>query len=493
MSIREILHPKPCVFCSPEQNSHDFSCIFCVFLFQNLTVSEKSFTNPLAREATTGIMRPQDTIKKKRDGGTLTLAEIHDLIDGYTSGRIPDYQMSAFTMALFFQGASKEETVALTECMLHSGTVVDLSSIPGKKIDKHSTGGVGDKISIPLAPAVAAAGLCVPMLSGRGLGHTGGTLDKLESIPGFQVNIPLDRYVEILKTIDVCMIGQTSDIAPADKKLYALRDVTATVESIPLITGSILSKKLAEGIDGLVLDVKVGSGAFMKTEDEATALAENLVNIGTMMGKDVVALITDMEQPLGYCIGNTLEMLESLDVLRGKGPDDVVELTVELGAYMLQLGKVVDTVEQGRQKMRQVLSDGSALERFRQLVQLQGGDVGVIDDPATFSRAEHWLEVVAQSSGYVCSMDSEKIGVAGMLLGAGRENLDSKIDHAVGIVLGKKVGDAVTQGEALCVLEYNGDAKLIHAVRQIEDAYIIGDTPPKPLPLIRKLISGPSE
>ena len=438
-------------------------------------------------------MRPQDIIKKKRDGISLTRAEIQYLIDGYTAGDIPDYQMSAFTMALFFQGASKEETVALTESMLHSGTVVDLNELHGKKIDKHSTGGVGDKISLPLAPAVAAAGICVPMLSGRGLGHTGGTLDKLESIPGFQVNLPLDRYIEILKAIDVCMIGQTSDIAPADKKLYALRDVTATVESIPLITGSILSKKLAEGIDGLVFDVKLGSGAFMKTEDDATALAENLVNIGTMMGKDVVALITDMGQPLGYCIGNTLEMLETLDVLRGKGPNDVVELAVELGAYMLKLGEAADTVEQGRQKMRQVLSDGSALKKFRRLVELQGGDVSVLDNPTNFRRAEHQLEVVAQSNGYVCSMDSEKIGVAGMLLGAGRENLDSKIDHAVGIILRKKIGDAVRQGEALCVVEYNDDTKLDDAVRQIEEAYAIGEAPPAQAPLIRKIISGVPE
>ena len=451
------------------------------------------FHNNPVQKAAADIMRPQDIIKKKRDGEALTAAEIHYLIDGYTAGRIPDYQMSAFTMALFFQGASQEETVALTESMLHSGIVANLSSIPGKKVDKHSTGGVGDKISIPLAPAVAAAGVCVPMLSGRGLGHTGGTLDKLESIPGFQVNLPLERYVEILKAIELCMIGQTSDIAPADKKLYALRDVTATVESIPLITGSILSKKLAEGIDGLVFDVKVGSGAFMKTEEDALELAENLVQIGTMMGKEVVALITDMEQPLGFCIGNTLEMLESLDVLRGKGPQDVVELTVELGAYMLKLGNAVRTVEQGRENIRQVLSDGSALEKFRQLVKLQGGDISVIDNPETFPRGNHRQEIAAADSGYVQSIDSEGIGIASMLLGAGRENLESQIDHAAGIILRKKVGDAVMQGEPLCVLEYNTETKLHDAIRQVEKAYTIGVTPLARVPLIRKIITSSSQ
>ncbi len=434
-------------------------------------------------------MRPQDIIKKKRDGEALTKEEIKFLVDGYTAGRIPDYQMSAFTMAIFFRGASKEETVALTECMLYSGIVVDLSMIPGKKVDKHSTGGVGDKISLPLAPAVAAAGVSVPMLSGRGLGHTGGTLDKLESIPGFQVDISLERYAEIVKEIGVCLIGQTKEVAPADKKLYALRDVTSTVESIPLITGSILSKKLAEGIDGLVFDVKTGSGAFMKTFEDSMKLAQNLVDIGGMMGKDVVALITDMDQPLGYCIGNTLEMLESIDVLRGGGPDDVVELTVELGAYMLKLGETVENVEQGREKMRQVLSDGSGLKKFQEIVRLQDGDPEVIADPSKFARAAHQKEVPAPSSGYVQSIDSEAVGVASMWLGAGRENLDSKIDHAAGIVLKKKVGESVSDGETLCMLEYNDDSRVQNAIAHIQQAYTIGATPPEKTPLIKKVIT----
>ncbi len=434
-------------------------------------------------------MRPQDIIKKKREGGTLSQQEIQFLIDGYISGKIPDYQLSAFTMALFFQGATREETVALTHSMLHSGIVVDLSTIPGKKVDKHSTGGVGDKISIPLAPAVAAAGVCVPMLSGRGLGHTGGTLDKLESIPGFRVDISLDRYVEILQQIGVCMIGQTHDIAPADKKLYALRDVTATVESIPLITGSILSKKLAEGIDGLVFDVKVGSGAFMKTYDDALKLAQNLVDIGRMMGKDTVALLTDMEQPLGYCVGNTLEMLESLDVLRGGGPDDVVQLTVELGAYMLKLGRSVDSIEAGRQKMSQVLADGSALEQFLQLVKLQGGDPDVIMQPEKFRRTAHQQAVLASRTGYVQSINSEEVGIASMMLGAGRERVDAVIDHAVGIVLKKKVGDNILKGEPLCFLEYNDDARLQEASRKMEEAYSIGDCLPEKRPLILEVLT----
>ncbi len=435
-------------------------------------------------------MRPQDIIKKKRDGGTLTPDEIQFLINGYTAGRIPDYQIAAFTMAIFFQGATREETVALTECMLHSGTVVDLSGLPGKKVDKHSTGGVGDKISLPLAPAVAAAGVCVPMLSGRGLGHTGGTLDKLEAIPGFQVNISLDRYGEILQQIGVCMIGQTSDIAPADKKMYALRDVTATVESIPLITASILSKKLAEGIDGLVFDVKSGSGAFMKTSDDAARLAQNLVEIGTMMGKETVAVITDMDQPLGLCIGNTLEMLESLDVLRGGGPEDVVQLTVELGAYMLKLGDVVENVDLGRQRMRQVLSDGSAFEKFLQLVKLQDGDPDVVLHPENFRRATHQHTVLAPGSGYVQTINSEGVGVASMLLGAGRERVDTAIDHAVGIVLKKKVGDMVAKGEPLCVIEYNDDTRLHDASGMMERAYTIGESSPEKHPLIMQVITG---
>jgi pyrimidine-nucleoside phosphorylase len=433
-------------------------------------------------------MRAQDVIKKKRDGGILTRKEIQWLIEGYINGQIPDYQMSALTMAIYFQGMSTEETVALTECMLHSGIVVDLHTVPGRKVDKHSTGGVGDKISLPLAPAVAAAGVPVPMISGRGLGHTGGTLDKLEAIPGFQVDLPVARYIEILQEIGVCLIGQTADIAPADKKLYALRDVTATIESIPLITGSILSKKLAEGIDAVVFDVKAGSGAFMKTEEQAAELAQSLVVIGSMLGKEVAALITDMSQPLGYAIGNTLEVLESLDVMQGQGPEDVTTLTVELGAYMLMLGRAVVNLEQGRLKIRQVLTDGSALTKFQQLIRLQGGDPAVIADPSKFARAAKQTEVCAERTGYVQAMNGEAVGIASMVLGAGRERLDSKIDHAAGIILQKKTGDAVSKGEPLCILEYNEATRLESAINLIQQAYTIGDTPPQRTPLIRRVI-----
>jgi pyrimidine-nucleoside phosphorylase len=434
-------------------------------------------------------MRPQDILKKKRDGHALTRTEIEFLIQGYVSGKIPDYQMSALTMAIYFQGATREETVALTDCMLHSGIVVDLHSIPGRKVDKHSTGGVGDKISIPLAPAVAAAGVPVPMISGRGLGHTGGTLDKLESIPGFRVDISVHEYVRILEQIGVCMIGQTADIAPADKKLYALRDVTATVESIPLITGSILSKKLAEGIDAMVFDVKVGSGAFMKTEAQAEALAQSLVDIGTIMGKEAVALLTDMDQPLGVCIGNTLEILESIDVMRGKGPQDVFELTIELGSYMLLLGHVVKGVDEGRRKIREVLTNGDALEKFQQLVQLQGGDPDVIVDPSKFRRAAHRMPVCVSRAGYVQAIDSEAVGIASMMLGAGRERIDTAIDHAAGIVLHKKVGDFVSADDELCMLEYDDDRQVEAAKQAIQQAYTIDDTPPEHTSLIKRVIT----
>lgn len=433
-------------------------------------------------------MRPQDLVKKKRDGQALTDAEIEFLINGYVQGRIPDYQMSALAMAIYFQGATRDETVALTRCMLHSGIVVDLQSVPGRKVDKHSTGGVGDKISLPLASAVAAAGVPVPMISGRGLGHTGGTLDKLESIPGFRVDLAVDEYRRILEQIGVCMIGQTADIAPADKRLYALRDVTATVESIPLITSSILSKKLAEGIDALVLDVKVGSGAFMKTPAQAEALARSLVEIGTMMGKETVALLTDMEQPLGNAVGNTLEVLESIDIMSGAGPQDVRELTVELGAYMALFGRAVDTLDAGREALARVLDTGAALKKFQRLVELQGGDPELIRHPDRFRRAARRQSITTEQSGYVQSIDSEAVGIAGMLLGAGRQRVDDRIDHDAGIVLAKKVGDRVAAGDELCRLEYNRDDQLDAAIAAVQGAYRIGPQPPAAAPLIKQVI-----
>ena len=327
-------------------------------------------------------MRAYDIIRKKRDGVALSDEEIRAFLAGYTDGSIPDYQAAALAMAVFFRGLDPRELATWTDAMLHSGDVIDLSDLPGRKVDKHSTGGVGDKVSLCLAPIVAACGVKVPMVSGRGLGHTGGTLDKLEAIPGFTVDLPLARFREIVADVGLCLIGQTERLAPADRKLYALRDVTATVESIPLIASSILSKKLAEGIDALVLDVKVGRGAFMKTEDDARILARTMVDIGTRVGKQVVALLTDMSQPLGLAVGNALEVVEALEVLRGGGPADLVEITLALAAEMLVLGGVADDLDAGRARALEAIADGSALERMRRLVAAQGGDPSVIDDPA---------------------------------------------------------------------------------------------------------------
>src|SRR5881398_3274163 len=344
-------------------------------------------------------MRAVDLIRKKRDSGELSREEIDFLVAGYTRGEIPDYQMAAWLMAVWIRGMNRTELAALTEVMLHSGQVLNHSDIPGKKVDKHSTGGVGDKTSLILAPLVAAAGLVVPMISGRGLGHTGGTLDKLESIPGFNVNLSVEQFRRVLGACGCAMIGQTAEIAPADKKLYALRDVTGTVESPYLICASIMSKKLAEGIDGLVLDVKTGSGAFMKKEEDAAFLAELMVETGERMGKQVIALITDMDQPLGNMIGNSLEVAEVLDVLRGAGPQDLRDLCLELAGWMFLLGGAAASVTQGRQMAEQLIRSGKALEKFGQMVTLQGGDSSVIDDPRRLPQAEHKLDVLSSRSG----------------------------------------------------------------------------------------------
>src|SRR5277367_3741875 len=346
-------------------------------------------------------MRPVDLIRRKRDGGELSREEVEQLIAAYTLGDVPDYQMSAWLMAVVLRGMSRQETAALTEAMLHSGEILVFSDLAGMKVDKHSTGGVGDKPSLVIAPLVAAGGLIVPMISGRGLGHTGGTLDKLESIPGFNVNLSLSEFRRVLKTCGCAMIGQTSEIAPADRKLYALRDVTGTVESPYLICASIMSKKLAEGIDALVLDVKTGCGAFMKKDEDAEFLAELMVETGERMGTSVIALITNMDQPLGTHVGNSLEVVEVIEVLRGQGPEDLRELCVELAARMFQLGGAADTVVQGKALVEQLISSGKALERFRQMVALQGGDVRVIDDPRRLPQASLTKEVKSASSGYV--------------------------------------------------------------------------------------------
>jgi pyrimidine-nucleoside phosphorylase len=434
-------------------------------------------------------MRAVEIIRKKRDGCELSRDEIGYLVREYSAGRIPDYQLSAFLMAVFFQSMTTPEVAAFTEEMRVSGEVIDLAFIPGCKVDKHSTGGVGDKTSLVLAPAVAAAGVTVPMMSGRGLGHTGGTLDKLESIPGFEVRLSSEKFKKLLATAKLAFIGQTENIVPADRKLYALRDVTATVESRPLITASIMSKKLAEGIDGLVLDVKTGSGAFMKAQPEAEALAEAMVNLGKACGKKVVALVTDMNQPLGNLAGNSLEVIECLDVLKGGGPADLVALCTELSAHCLVLGEAAGTLEEGRKIYRKAIESGKALEKFREVIGLQGGDPRVVEDYGALPTAKHRAEVSSATAGFVGAMETEKIGLALCVLGAGRETVDSVIDPAVGVRFHKKIGDAVAAGEALCTVYYNDEERCREARRRLLESYVIAREPaPRPL-LVKKTIT----
>jgi pyrimidine-nucleoside phosphorylase/thymidine phosphorylase len=437
--------------------------------------------------------RAIDVIRKKRDAVELTSGEIEALVNAYTRGDIPDYQVSAWLMAVVLRGMTRQETAALTDAMLHSGEVLDFSSLPGKKVDKHSTGGVGDKTSLVLAPLVAAAGVTVPMISGRGLGHTGGTLDKLEAISGFNVNLPVEDFRRVLQVCGCAMIGQTAEIAPADRKLYALRDVTGTVESPYLICASIMSKKLAEGIDSLVLDVKTGSGAFMKSEKDATFLAELMVETGERMGKQVVALITDMDQPLGNMIGNALEVVEVIEVLRGSGPEDLRELCLHLAGWMLLLGGVSKTVAEGTQISAQLISSGKALERFRQMVELQGGDVRVIDDTTRLLQARQTLKVLSAKTGFVSAMQCEQIGTACVILGGGREKKEDSVDPAVGIVLHKKVGDRVEAQEALATIHYNSEARAERARQLIANSIQVADAVPAKRHLIHRVIQKSGE
>jgi pyrimidine-nucleoside phosphorylase/thymidine phosphorylase len=436
----------------------------------------------------TSTFRAIDVIRKKRDGIELSRAEIEGLVNAYTNAEIPDYQVSAWLMAVVLKGMTRAETAALTDAMLHSGDVLDLSSLPAKKVDKHSTGGVGDKTSLVLAPLVAAAGIAVPMISGRGLGHTGGTLDKLEAIPGFNVNLPVADFRRVLATCGCAMIGQTAEIAPADRKLYALRDVTGTVESPYLICASIMSKKLAEGIDALVLDVKTGSGAFMKNEKDAAFLAELMVETGERMGKQVVALITDMDQPLGNMIGNALEVIECVEVLQGKGPEDLRELCLELAGWMLHLGGASPTVAEGKQQSAKLISSGKALDKFRQMIELQGGDARVIDDAKRLPQAQHTVQVASAKAGYIASMQCEQIGTACVILGGGRERKEDSVDPSVGIVLHKKVGDRVAAGEALATIYYNSEAKAARAQQLIDASCEITDVAPAKRPLVHRII-----
>jgi pyrimidine-nucleoside phosphorylase len=422
--------------------------------------------------------RAVDLIRKKRDGGALSGPEIEYLVAGSTDASIPDYQMAAWLMAVVLRGMTREETAALTNAMLRSGEVLDLSDLPAKKVDKHSTGGVGDKTSLVLAPLVAAGGLFVPMISGRGLGHTGGTLDKLESIPGFRVNLPVPEFRRVLKLCGCAMIGQTEQIAPADRKLYALRDVTGTVESPYLICASIMSKKLAEGADALVLDVKTGSGAFMKKEEDAVFLAELMVETGERIGKRMAALITDMNQPLGQMVGNALEVRECIDVLHGGGPADLRDLCIELGAWMFYLGRACKSVSDGKQMSAEIIVSGKAFQRFRQMVELQGGDVRVIDDPTLLPSTKHTVEVPSLNAGYVAAIDCEQVGTACVILGGGRERKEDSVDPAVGIVIHKKIGDPVAAGEPLCTVHCHSDAQGARAKVLLTESYRIA--PQKP-------------
>ena len=423
-------------------------------------------------------------IRKKRDGHKLNKDEISYLIGEYTNDEVPDYQMSAFLMASYLNGLGEEEASALTHSMLHSGRVLDLSDIPGKKVDKHSTGGVGDKLSLILAPIVASCGVPVPMISGRGLGHTGGTLDKMESVPGFNVDMTLERYQDILARCNMVMAGQTDEVAPADKRLYALRDVTATVESIPLIAGSIMSKKLAEGIDALVLDVKFGSGAFMKTQQEAQKLAETLVAIGEDFGKKTVAYLTNMNQPLGYKIGNWLEMEESMDSLRGEGPDDVMEVTHMLAGTMIMLGGKASSVKEGIEMSHNAVKNGQAFDKWLELVDEQGGNISVLKNFSLYDHAEHSFEFTAAKTGYISEIDAYSVGMASLELGAGRKKKEDVIDPAAGIVLKKKIGDKVKKGETLSVGFTNNKQLTETAINELEKAFTINEQPTEKLTMI---------
>jgi pyrimidine-nucleoside phosphorylase len=434
-------------------------------------------------------MRAVDLIRKKRDSGELSREEIEFLVSGYTRGQIPDYQMAAWLMAVWIRGMNRSELASLTEVMLHSGEVLTHTEIPGKKVDKHSTGGVGDKTSLILAPIVAAGGLTVPMISGRGLGHTGGTLDKLEAIPGFNVNLSLAEFRQVLRECGMGLIGQTAEIAPADKSIYALRDVTSTVENVGLICASIMSKKLAEGIDALVLDVKAGSGAFMKKEEDAIRLAEVMVETGKRMGKKVVALITDMDQPLGRMAGHAHEVFESVEVLKGRGPADLRDLSLELSAWMFFLGEKTKSVEEGRRLAEAMVATGQALQKFRQGIRLQGGDERVVDEPQRLPQARFHQAVVSSTAGYISATHCEQLGTALAMLGGGREKKEDKIDHAVGLEFHKRIGEHLEKNEKLVTVHYNSDAKLTEAKNLIGNSYVVSEAPPQEKrPLVRRII-----
>jgi pyrimidine-nucleoside phosphorylase len=431
-----------------------------------------------------------ELIAKKRDGQALSPEEIGRLIASLESGELADYQLTAWLMAVYFQGMTAEETAALTQAMLHSGQVIDLADVGRPKVDKHSTGGVGDKVSICLAPLVAACGVAVPMISGRGLGHTGGTLDKLEAIPGFDVHQDIASFRRIVAEVGVCMIGQTAELAPADKRIYALRDVTATVEAIPLIVASILSKKLAEGIDALVLDVKVGKGAFMKTLDRARELAHALVATGSAAGKSVRALLTDMSAPLGRTIGNALETREAIDVLHGEGPDDLVTCTLELGVEMLLAGGVESDAGAARARLEAAIASGEGARVLERMIEAQGGDPAVVEDPSRMAQAPHTVEIVADAEGVVTAIDALEVGLTGVAMGAGRTRADQAVDHAVGIELSAVRGERVEPGEPLAVLHVRDPEAADGWAVRIRQAFTIAPEGESPPPIVIERIDG---
>ena len=435
------------------------------------------------------IMRMYDIIMKKRNGGELSPAEIRFFVEGYTKGEIPDYQVSALMMAVYFQKMTERETSELTMAMAESGDMLDLSAILGVKVDKHSTGGVGDKTSLALAPMVAACGIPVAKMSGRGLGHTGGTIYKLESFPVFTTSITTEQFIENVNRIGIAIMGQTADLAPADKKLYALRDVTATVENMSLIASSIMSKKLAAGADAIVLDVKTGSGAFMKEEQDARALAEEMVKIGKRAGRKTIAVISDMDQPLGYAVGNALEVREAIDTLNGKGPQDFVELCMTLGSQMLLAGDKAKSVEQARQMLQTVVDNGSALKKLAEFVEAQGGDSSAVYNPELLPKASLTIPVPSPTTGYVNRIICDQVGICSLLLGGGRETKESEIDLSVGLVLRKKVGDYVKAGEPLAVIHANDEAKAGQASKCFLAACMISQAIPEKLPLIKAVLT----
>lgn len=433
-------------------------------------------------------MRTVDLIHRKRDGEELSTEEIKSLVDGYVRNEIPDYQFSAFLMAVFYSGMTDREVSALTDVMVHSGEILDLSAIPGLKVDKHSTGGVGDKTSLISAPLAASAGVVVPMISGRGLGHTGGTLDKLESIPGFRTDLTVEQFKSLLGRHKLAFIGQTAEIAPADGKMYSLRDSTATVESIPLIASSIMSKKLAVGLDALVLDVKVGSGAFMKKQVDARRLAQMMVGIGRRMDKRVQALITDMNQPLGYAVGNALEIMEVSQTLQNAGPTDLTRISLELAARMIFLAKIVPTLDEARELAQRKLLDGSGYRKFKEVIQAQGGNPNVLDRFELLPNATGVREIASPRAGYVSAIDAELIGIASSMIGAGRDTKEDKIDPAVGVILEVKVGNKVETGGVLCRLYHTSEDRVEDAAQQIEDAFRISATAPDERELILEVV-----